>query len=48
MMIVAVVIAGEEFRLDIQDAVEIEGVAAQHLRQRDLRSARSCAAWRRD
>src|SRR5262245_6692860 len=33
MMVTAVV---EEFRLDLHDAVEIEGVAPEHLRQRDL------------
>ena len=36
-MIVIVVVAGfEKFRLDLQDAVEIEGAALQHVRQRDL------------
>jgi hypothetical protein len=32
----AVCLASRNSRLDLQDAVEIEGVAAQHLRQRDL------------
>src|SRR5262245_66535091 len=33
MMMVAVV--AQKLRLDLQDAVEVEGVAAEHLRQRD-------------
>ena len=40
MMVIVVVmvmtVTIEEFRLDLQDAIEIEGVAPQHLRQRDL------------
>ena len=37
VMIVIVIVAGiEEFRLDLQDAVEIEGAALQHVRKRDL------------
>src|SRR5262249_10554844 len=33
MMVTAV---AKEFRLDLHDAVEIEGIASQHLRQRNL------------
>ena len=36
MMVVVVTVAFEEFRLDIEDAVEVEGVALQHFAQRDL------------
>ena len=36
MMVVIVIVAFEEFRLDVEDAVEIEGVALQHLVERDL------------
>src|SRR5215831_3289736 len=41
MVVIVVVIVmmvnaiAEEFRLDLHDAVEIEGIAAEHLRQRD-------------
>ena len=38
VVIVIVAVALEEFRLDVEDAVEIEGVAAQHLVERDLRA----------
>ena len=31
-----VIVAFEEVRLDIEDAVEIEGVAAEHLDERDV------------
>ena len=48
IVIMIVPVAFEEFRLDIEDAVEIEGVAAEHFVQRDLARARSCAAWRKD
>ena len=50
MVMIVIVIARrlEEGRLDIEDAVEVEGVAAEHLIERNLRSARSCAAWRKD
>ena len=48
IMIVVVIVGVEELRLDVEDAVEIEGVAAEHLVERDLRSARCGAAWRRD
>ena len=37
IVIMVVVVAGlEEFRLDLEDAVEIEGAALQHVRQRHL------------
>src|SRR5580704_9312582 len=37
MMIMIVAVAGfEEFRLDFEDAVEIERAALQHVRQRNL------------
>ena len=39
MIVIMVVVVGvEEFRLDVEDAVEIEGVAAEHLVERDLRA----------
>ena len=38
VMIVIVLVAAEEVRLDIEDAIEIEGVAAEHLVERDLRA----------
>ena len=39
MIVVMVVIGGvQKFRLDVEDAVEIEGVAAENLVQRDLRA----------
>ena len=37
----------EEVRLDVEDAVEVEGVAAEHLVERDLARARCGAAWRK-
>ena len=38
-MIVVVTVAGvQELRLDVEDAVEIEGVAAEHFVERDLRA----------
>src|SRR5262249_10410361 len=36
VIVVMVTAVAEKFRLDVQDAVEIEGIASQHLRQRDL------------
>src|ERR1700731_4051637 len=36
MMVVIVAVAFEEFRLDVEDAVEVEGVALKHFAQRDL------------
>src|SRR5215831_8759191 len=36
MIVMMVAAVAEKFRLDLQDAVEIEGVAPEHLRQRDL------------
>ena len=37
MVVMIVIIAGvEKFRLDLQDAIEIERAALQHVRQRDL------------
>src|SRR5215475_9945269 len=36
VIVMMVTTVPEEFRLDLHDAVEIEGVAPQHLRQRDL------------
>ena len=36
-MVMLVLVGGEEFRLDIEDAVEVEGVAAEHLVEPDLR-----------
>src|SRR5215813_3736042 len=36
MMMVTVTVAAEEFRLDLHDAVEVEGIAPEHLRQGDL------------
>ncbi len=48
MMVVIVTVAFEEFRLDVEDAVEIEGVAAQHLARARSWRARSCAPWRKD
>ena len=40
VVIMRVIVARlQELRLDVEDAVEIEGVSAQHLLQRHLRSA---------
>src|SRR5215510_3301858 len=36
MVVIVMTAVAEEFRLDLHDAVEIEGVAPQHLRQGDL------------
>ncbi len=36
IVIVVVIVDGEEFRLDVEDAVEIEGAALQHLGDRDV------------
>jgi hypothetical protein len=36
IMVVIVAIALEEFRFDVEDAVEVEGVAAQNFVERDL------------
>ena len=49
MIVVMVVLLGfQEFGLDVEDAVEVEGVAAEHLG--DVRPARAgCgAAWHKD
>jgi hypothetical protein len=35
VMLVVVMVVAEEFRLDLQGAVEIEGVAPKRLRQRN-------------
>ena len=35
MAVMVVTVAVQEFRLDLEDAVEVEGVAAEHLRQRE-------------
>ena len=41
VIVVMIVIVGvQEFRLDVEDAVEIEGVAAEHLVR-----ARICERW---
>ena len=40
IMIVVMIVGLQEFRLDLQDAVEIEGVAPQHLVERNLRALR--------
>ena len=36
MMIVVMVVSLQELRLDVEDAVEVEGVAAEHLVERDF------------
>ena len=41
IVIVRMIVRVEEFRLDIEDAVEVEGVAAEHLVERDLRALRA-------
>ena len=38
MMIVVMLVLLQELRLDVEDAVEVEGVAAEHLVERDLRA----------
>ena len=49
VIVVVAVIAGlQELRLDVEDAVEIEGVAAEHLVRAGSASAGCGAAWRRD
>ncbi len=49
MIVIVVVLLGlEEGRLDVEDAVEIEGVAAEHLGDVDLAPARCGAAGRKD
>ena len=47
VVIMVVIVAFEEVRLDVEDAVEVEGVAAENLVERDLGALRSCAAWRK-
>ena len=48
IVVVLMVVGFEEFRLDVEDAVEIEGVAAEHLGDVDLARAACGAAWRKD
>ncbi len=48
MMIMIVPVAVQEFRLDFQDAIEIERVAPQHLVDRDTVSAACDAAAHKD
>ena len=48
IVVMVVILAVQEIRLDIEDAVEIEGVAVQHLVDRDLRALRCGAASRKD
>ena len=38
IVVMVVIVAFQELRLDIEDAVEVEGVAAEHLGQRNLRA----------
>ena len=38
VIVVIMIIGGQEFRLDIENAVEVEGVAAEHFVERDLRA----------
>src|SRR5690606_8771638 len=38
MRVVVIILAMQEIRLDIEDAVEIEGLAVQHFVKRDLRA----------
>ena len=45
VVVVIVVVAFEKLRLELEDAVEIEGVAAQHLARAEFARAASCAAW---
>ena len=47
IMVVVMMIAVQELRLDLQDAVEVEGVAAQHFRQRDGAALGLVQPWRR-
>jgi hypothetical protein len=47
IMVVIVSSPSQELRLDVEDAVEVEGVAAEHGVERHLRSARCGAAWHR-
>ena len=36
VIVMVVIVDGEEFRLDVEDAVEIEGAPLQHLGDRDV------------
>ena len=48
IMIVVMVLAGlQEVRLELEDAVEIEGVAAEHLGERNVAALGLVHAWRR-
>ena len=42
IVVMIVIVAVQEFRLDVEDAVEIEGVAAEHLGR--ARSCERCGA----
>ena len=44
-VIVVVVLALEEFRIERQDAVEVEGAAVEHLVEVDGASAPSGGSW---
>ena len=47
MVVVIVLVDLQESRLDVEDAVEIEGVAAEHVVDRHVAARASCAAWHR-
>ena len=46
IMLVSVLL-GEKLRLDVEDAIEVEGVAAEHLAEIDVAPLRWDAGWHR-
>ena len=48
MVVIVLVLLCEELRLDVEDAVEVEGVAVEHFAERDLGALGLVHAWRRD
>ena len=47
VVIVVMLVGLQELRLDVEDAVEVEGVAAEHLARARSASAGCGAAWHR-